>query len=73
MRLIEEVPDKTSYWTAETYSPCPECQSSRPRKVLKMITYEEATLRDFIDVPTAVLALEFLWLYMAEFNLEETA
>ena len=32
--------------------------------MLKMITYEEANLNSFDNTPTAILAYEFLWLYL---------
>ena len=33
--------------------------------MLKMITYEEEHLNSFDNIPTAILAYEFLWLYLA--------
>jgi hypothetical protein len=31
-----------------------------------MVTYEESELNNFDNTPTAILAYEFLWLYLAQ-------
>lgn len=53
-------------WDVEKWTECPNCPSQKRRGKLKMITYEESDLNNFDPIPTAILAYEFLWLYLAE-------
>jgi hypothetical protein len=53
------------YWMADSQSSCPSCPPPT-RRTLKMITYEEEFLNEYSNVPTSLLAYEFLWLSLAE-------
>ena len=64
-RMIEGY-DLPVRWDVEPWTECPSCPPGRRRGMFKMITYEEANLNDLNNVPTAILAYEFLWLFLAE-------
>lgn len=64
-RIIDGSPLPVS-WSADHWTECPSCKPRYRKGMLKLITYEEAILNNYSNVPTAILAYEFLWLYLAE-------